>query len=320
MLSSSMTRAGRRFASASACSQLRPTLPGAYREPTELWHHDKRDGSLSEVETMKSEADLKNLLASAEADSLVVVKFHAIMCAASKAIEGKFERTAAEFGDMDGQEVTFADVCFDSNRQLCEKMGIRSVPHVQIFSGANGKVADFSIDPLRYDTLTSLLAERRDSVDFQYGPAAFNGNEVVPYFDGNAGGGGAVAVADTGKVAFHDFAFFYGNKVENGDRGGAMENLGEAYFWRASYFMANIAGEDGDEVGGEGGAIYTEEGSTTTFKRRAIHHDNMADNGGGALWNEGATMLMSNAILKGNSAMVNGGMNVDACVTIFNGN
>eukprot|EP00903_Cladosiphon_okamuranus_P020673 g18983.t1 len=142
------------------------------------------------------------------------------------------------------------------------------------------------------------------SVDFQYGPATFNGNEVMPDFDGRSvGGGGAVAVANTGKVTFNDFAYFYGNKVEKGGRGGAMENLGEAYFSRASYFMANIAGEDGDEVGGEGGAIYTGEGSTTTFKRRTIHHHNMADNGGGALWNEGTTLLMSNAFLKGNSAM-----------------
>eukprot|EP00752_Nemacystus_decipiens_P015205 g13539.t2 len=164
MLSSSMTRAGRRFATASACSHLRPTLPGAYREPTELWHNDRRAEAPSDIETMKSEADLNDLLASSAPDSLVVVKFHAIMCNASRAIEGKFRHTAAEFGDIDGQQVTFAEVCFDSNRQLCEKMGIRSVPHVQILSGANGKVADFSIDPLRYDTLTSLLAERRESV------------------------------------------------------------------------------------------------------------------------------------------------------------
>ena len=65
----------------------------------------------------------------------MVVKFHAIMCDASAAVEKKFKRTAAEFADMEGQEgqgVTFVDVCFDSNRQLCEKMGIRSVPHVQV--------------------------------------------------------------------------------------------------------------------------------------------------------------------------------------------
>lgn len=33
----------------------------------------------------------------------------------------------------------------------------------QIFCGVNGKIADFSIAPLKYDTLTSLLTERRES-------------------------------------------------------------------------------------------------------------------------------------------------------------
>lgn len=50
MFAASMTRAGRRFATASACSHLRPTLPGAYREPTELWHHDQRAEAPSDVE------------------------------------------------------------------------------------------------------------------------------------------------------------------------------------------------------------------------------------------------------------------------------
>ncbi|CAM9832425.1 unnamed protein product [Ectocarpus sp. 13 AM-2016] len=111
--------------------------------------------------TVKNEAELTKLLAS---DGLVVVKFHAVLCDASRAVEGRFKQTAAEFGDMDGKQVTFADVCFDSNRQLCKRMGIKSVPHVQIFSGSKGKIADFSIAPLQYNTLTSLLSERRDSV------------------------------------------------------------------------------------------------------------------------------------------------------------
>lgn len=40
---------------------------------------------------------------------------------------------------------------------------------------------------------------------------------------------------------FQDFAYFTGNEVRGGGRGGAMENLGEAYFSRASYFMTNVA-------------------------------------------------------------------------------
>lgn len=112
-------------------------LPTTYCKQTQwVWDNRQfRPNSAPPVpKTMKSEAELKNLLTSAKPESLVVVKYHAIMCAASKAIEGKFRHTAAEFGDLDGQEVTFADVCFDCNRQLCEKMGIRSVPHVQVQS------------------------------------------------------------------------------------------------------------------------------------------------------------------------------------------
>ncbi|CAN0399411.1 unnamed protein product [Ectocarpus sp. 12 AP-2014] len=165
---------------ASPCSNLRSPLPGAYRETTELWHNDKAADAPADVvewvwdnrqfrpnpappapKTVKNEAELTKLLAS---DGLVVVKFHAVLCDASRAVEGRFKQTAAEFGDMDGKQVTFADVCFDSNRQLCKRMGIKSVPHVQIFSGSKGKIADFSIAPLQYNTLTSLLSERRDSV------------------------------------------------------------------------------------------------------------------------------------------------------------
>lgn len=37
-------------------------------------------------------------------------------------------------------------------------------PVPQIFAGSCGKIADFSIAPHQYSTLTSLLADRRDSV------------------------------------------------------------------------------------------------------------------------------------------------------------
>ncbi len=83
----------------------------------------------------------------------------------------------------------------------------------------------------------------RGQVDFQY-TATFDGNAVLGDDDGfNKGGGGGLAVgAVSGSVMFHDFAYFMGNEVRNGGRGGGMENLGEAYFSRASYFMGNYAG------------------------------------------------------------------------------
>lgn len=63
--------------------------------------------------------------------------------------------------------------------------------------------------------------------------------------DDNLGGGGALAIgADNGYVTFHDFAYFTGNQARGGARGGGVENLGTAYFSRASYFRANaVSGE-----------------------------------------------------------------------------
>lgn len=77
-------------------------------------------------------------------------------------------------------------------------------------------------------------------MDFQYA-VTFAGNEVLFWEDDNSGGGGGLAVGVDGSVMFQDLAYFTGNEVRGGGRGGGMENLGEAYFKRASYFMTNIA-------------------------------------------------------------------------------
>lgn len=82
---------------------------------------------------MASEADLVQLLTSTKPNSLVVVKFSAALCKASKEVEAKFEQTAAKFGESGAETgVRFAKVNLESNRQLFDKMGIRSVPHVQV--------------------------------------------------------------------------------------------------------------------------------------------------------------------------------------------
>ena len=82
---------------------------------------------------MASEEELVQLLTSTKPNSLVVLKYCAELCRASKAVETKFEQTAAKFGEGDGDSgVQFAKVNLEGNRQLFDKMGVRSVPHVQV--------------------------------------------------------------------------------------------------------------------------------------------------------------------------------------------
>ncbi|CAM9321304.1 unnamed protein product [Ectocarpus sp. 4 AP-2014] len=137
-------------------------LSGAYNPSTALWHHDS--GETSSIQTVRDETELAQLLAATRPSSLVVVKFGEALCKASKAVEEKFMQTAAEFSKCDKTDVQFASVDSGSNWLLCKNMGVRSVPHVQIFSGYNGKIADFSFAPPEYDTLDALLGERRDSI------------------------------------------------------------------------------------------------------------------------------------------------------------
>lgn len=139
------------FANPSCYRRMPPLLPlRTHANEKKQWVWNNRQfrpvSAPPAPKTMKNEAELTELLASTDPDSLVVVKFHAILCGASKAIEGKFKQTAAEFADLhlDGQQsVTFADVCFDSNRQLCERMGIKSVPHVQVSSSSCSRCHSF---------------------------------------------------------------------------------------------------------------------------------------------------------------------------------
>ncbi|CAM9163281.1 unnamed protein product [Sphacelaria rigidula] len=142
---------------ATTTSRVPTPLPDAV-PLTGTWNTAEQD---SLVQDIRNEGDLQDLLSSTDAEGLVVVKFHATLCSSSKQIEAKYEETASEFSDMGA--VHFAQVNYDNNAQLCQKMGIESLPHVQIFAGKKGKIADFSISDSKFDTLPSLLAERREA-------------------------------------------------------------------------------------------------------------------------------------------------------------
>lgn len=148
---------------ATTTSSIPVPLPDAASTSTP-WNSHARGESSSLVQNIRDERDLQNLLTSAKPDGLVVVKFHATLCSSSKKIESKYEETASEFSDMAGPgTVHFAQINYDQNQELCQQMGIESLPHVHIFSGKKGKIADFSIAPSKFDTLPSLLTERRQA-------------------------------------------------------------------------------------------------------------------------------------------------------------
>eukprot|EP00903_Cladosiphon_okamuranus_P020674 g18984.t1 len=128
--------------------------------------------------------------------------------------------------------------------------------------------------------------------------------------------GGAVSVGKSGRINFWEFTSFEDNY--SAVRGGAVCNRGWAKFFRRSFFNGNrAAGEYGGTparrrdkdkdrglVGGNGGAVFTDEGSTTTFTRRSSMLRNRAGGSGGALFNAGIVTFETSAEFRANEAAV----------------
>eukprot|EP00752_Nemacystus_decipiens_P005980 g5401.t1 len=125
--------------------------------------------------------------------------------------------------------------------------------------------------------------------------------------------GGAVSVGKSGRTSFWEFVSFEDNVSEG--RGGAVCNRGWTKFFRRSFFNANQAAgaprrgtsalltdRDGGLVDGNGGAVYTEEGSGTTFTRRSSMLRNRAAGSGGAVFNAGIVTFETSAEFRGNEA------------------
>ncbi|CAM9291475.1 unnamed protein product [Ectocarpus sp. 12 AP-2014] len=112
--------------------------------------------------------------------------------------------------------------------------------------------------------------------------------------------GGGVSVGGTGRVEFSELASFEENSAL---RGGALCNRGWAKFFRRSFFNGNRAsGGASTRVGGDGGAVFTEEGSTTIFTRRSTMLRNWAAGSGGSVYNAGVSTFETSAAFRGNTA------------------
>lgn len=94
------------------------------------------------------------------------------------------------------------------------------------------KCPAFSSRPVAsYHYIQTLLLVTTQQVGFERG-VNFTGN--------GAGSGAAIAVGTEGSVTVDDFSFFLSNTADSG-QGGAILNLGNLTFGRASYFRFNEA-------------------------------------------------------------------------------
>lgn len=90
----------------------------------------------------------------ASAGKVSIIMFKAPWCRSCKAVYPKYRRMAAEFGT---DALSYYEVDFSEQRELCCHLGIKVLPYFQVYSGEAGRVEEFSCGPSRASVLRSAM-------------------------------------------------------------------------------------------------------------------------------------------------------------------
>ena len=85
----------------------------------------------------------------------------------------KYKKLAAHYADwvdkndsdtvLKAGKVRFAEVEFNKNAKLCRSLGIKRLPYVHFYRGAEGKLAEFSAGPSKFNLVTDKMHELLES-------------------------------------------------------------------------------------------------------------------------------------------------------------
>eukprot|EP00591_Stephanopyxis_turris_P009055 CAMPEP_0195517964 /NCGR_PEP_ID=MMETSP0794_2-20130614/11847_1 /TAXON_ID=515487 /ORGANISM="Stephanopyxis turris, Strain CCMP 815" /LENGTH=178 /DNA_ID=CAMNT_0040646851 /DNA_START=351 /DNA_END=887 /DNA_ORIENTATION=- len=129
-----------------------------------LWGKDKtRVPKITKVESMD---DFLAFLA--EDPRLAIVKFHASWCKSCQKFDVRYKKLALEKGDIcDGNgdiiepgQMRFADVEFGKNAKLCRTLGVKRLPYIHMYRGAEGLLEDFACGPKKFPMLEEKIDEK----------------------------------------------------------------------------------------------------------------------------------------------------------------
>lgn len=104
------------------------------------------------VTTLEDEEQYMALINKATAeDRTVVIKIHASWCRACKAVGPKYEKTAGRWSTQETQRpVEFYSLLFDDNKKLCLRLGVKTLPVMEVIAGKQGKVSHFQCGPKKF--------------------------------------------------------------------------------------------------------------------------------------------------------------------------
>jgi len=85
-------------------------------------------------------------------DGLRVIRFHARSCKSCRALGVKYRRLARLMKD----DIRFADIEVSQNPELCQALGVRKLPHVQIYNRRR-VVDEFTCMPKNFNVLIESI-------------------------------------------------------------------------------------------------------------------------------------------------------------------
>lgn len=163
-----------RMALRSSKSMLKSTI-GAKND---LGKAKKRPKGTPDVFVIKSTNDMIDFLS--KDDRLCIIKFYATWCKSCQKFGLRYDKLASIHGDivdpkdktrvLDEGQVRFAEVEFSANAKMCRTLGIKRLPYVHFYRGAEGRLAEFAAGPSKFnlviDKLKELLSLSQEEIDF----------------------------------------------------------------------------------------------------------------------------------------------------------
>ena len=101
------------------------------------------------VTNIRDEKEYEDLCqAAVMEDRHLCIKIYATWCRSCKAVAPKFARLAK---DPEYSHVEFCALLFDENKALCKKLGIKTLPGIQVIAGSKGRLSPFTAGPSKFD-------------------------------------------------------------------------------------------------------------------------------------------------------------------------
>ncbi len=132
------------------------------------------EGDLLQVKLEQNDAgiyqinskEMHDALLAQNPDKLIILKFFAPWCRACKGLAPRFKNVAMQDAN---QNIVFAELNVQPNRDYVKKLGILALPNVHFYAGSQGVVENFPCGPSKVAILKAKIRKWKTKIDKKTG-------------------------------------------------------------------------------------------------------------------------------------------------------